>query len=133
VKPSAPRPAPQPDQTVLYDRQAPAPEPVTRTSQSLPPQLTVVKGLQPQQWVIQQTPYVIGRTEGNLVINVNSVSRKHAQITTDSRQNYFITDLNSSNGTLLNGKRLPAGQAVPLPNGAMIEVGRDIVLRFERR
>jgi len=133
VKASTPRPAQQADQTVLYDRQAPAPEPVTRTSQSLPPQLTVVKGLQPQQWVIQQMPYVIGRTEGNLVINVNSVSRKHAQITSDGRQNYFITDLNSSNGTQVNGKRLPAGQAVPLANGAMIEIGRDIVLRFERR
>jgi len=50
---------------------------------------------------------MIGRVEGNLLIQDANLSRHHAQITFDgASRTYFITDLNSSNGSRLNGVRL---------------------------
>ena len=77
-------------------------------------------------------PFVFGRTEGAYVIQNPNISRKHAQITYDESQRaYFITDLNSSNGTHLNSQRLVPGQATRLANGAVIGLGPSITLRFD--
>ena len=49
----------------------------------------------------------IGRTEGNdLVIKDDTtISRNHAEIFQDDEGNIFLTDLNSSNGTFVNGNK----------------------------
>ena len=50
-----------------------------------------------------------------------SISRRHAQITYEAgSRSYFLTDLNSSNGTRLNEQRLAAGQPARLSRGAEI-------------
>lgn len=47
----------------------------------------------------------IGRQEDNdIVINDLAVSKKHARI--NREDNYFLTDLRSSNGTFVNGKKI---------------------------
>lgn len=77
-------------------------------------------------------PFVIGRSEGALIIQDPNISRKHAQITYDDRQRaYFITDLNSSNGTRLNSQRLMPNQPMRLENGAVIGLGPNLTLRFD--
>ncbi|MGB8213742.1 MAG: FHA domain-containing protein [Anaerolineales bacterium] len=77
-------------------------------------------------------PFIIGRTEGNLLIKDASISRRHAQITYDGANRiYFITDLNSSNGTRVNEQRILAGQAVLLTRAAMIGLGPNVTLRFD--
>ena len=49
---------------------------------------------------------VIGRSEdADITIKDNVVSRRHAQITHEG-DNYFIRDLNSTNGVFVNGKRI---------------------------
>jgi len=79
-----------------------------------------------------QIPFVIGRTEGNLIIPDQNISRKHAQLDYDSTQRaYLITDLNSSNGTFLNRQRLAPHQPVPLANGAVIGLGPNVTIRFD--
>jgi pSer/pThr/pTyr-binding forkhead associated (FHA) protein len=50
------------------------------------------------------------------------VSRRHARIT-KGRAGYFITDLNSSNGTTVNGQTLMPERARLLRNGDRIKVG----------
>ena len=50
------------------------------------------------------------------------VSRRHARIT-KGRLGYFITDLDSSNGTTVNGRPLLPGRARLLRNGDRIKVG----------
>jgi pSer/pThr/pTyr-binding forkhead associated (FHA) protein len=81
---------------------------------------------------IKTFPFIIGRTEGALTIVEQNVSRKHAQITFDAAANvFYLTDLNSSNGTRLNNQRLTTGQPTKLINGAMIGIGPDVTLRFE--
>ena len=52
------------------------------------------------------------------------VSRKHALIR-QTRQGYYeIIDQGSTNGTFLNGERLAASQAYPLPTYAQVSLGR---------
>ncbi len=68
---------------------------------------------------------VIGRVEGaTLVIEDSQISRSHAKISWVAGQ-YVIQDLNSTNGTLVNGVRITAPQ--PLANGDSIGVGQTLL------
>jgi pSer/pThr/pTyr-binding forkhead associated (FHA) protein len=53
----------------------------------------------------------------------NGVSRIHAAIH-DQDGMVYITDLNSTNGTRINGYKLDAGRAYRLRNGDELELGR---------
>lgn len=82
--------------------------------------------------VVAPLPFVFGRTEGAFVIQEANISRRHAQISYEASQNaYFITDLNSSNGTRLNQQRLPSGQPVRLESGSVIGLGPNVIVRFD--
>lgn len=66
---------------------------------------------------------VIGRgAECNLRLSSPQVSRRHCflRIGADGAS---LSDLDSSNGTTLNGKKLTSGKRYAVPNGAMISVG----------
>ncbi len=52
------------------------------------------------------------------------VSRLHAQIKRQQTGVITIMDLNSSNGTYLNGKKLPPQEAVPLSHGDVVALGK---------
>ena len=100
------------------------------------PILTVIRApagaMSTAQMMVDSLPFVIGRTEGRLTINEANVSRRHAQITyDDARRAYFITDLQSSNGTRVNEQRLPGGQPYQLNSGAMIGFGPNVIIRFD--
>ena len=82
--------------------------------------------------IVSPLPFLIGRTEGGLIISDPNISRKHAQISYDAAQRaYFINDLNSSNGTYVNSKRIIPGHATQLSHGSVIGLGPSITLRFE--
>jgi len=70
---------------------------------------------------------VVGRTrECGFTIDDSAASRRHLEIT--ARQDSFVwKDLGSTNGTLLNGARMLAGE---LRHGDRIQIGKT-VLRFE--
>ena len=62
---------------------------------------TVLKELK-----IDQDEIIIGRDSGNdIQIDNVAVSREHARITRGPNY-YFIEDLNSTNGTFVNGKKI---------------------------
>jgi hypothetical protein len=83
---------------------------------------------------VSQFPFVIGRQDGTLIIKDQNISRKHAQITFDEvRRAYFLADLNSSNGTFLNDRRLSPNQPVQLTGGAVFRLGPGIIVRFDIR
>lgn len=44
------------------------------------------------------------RSDNDIIINDSSVSKHHAHL--NFEQNYFLTDLRSSNGTFINGKKI---------------------------
>ncbi|GAC1393073.1 MAG: hypothetical protein NVS4B11_23970 [Ktedonobacteraceae bacterium] len=68
----------------------------------------------------------IGRTNGNdLIISGRTVSRTHAQLWFDAGR-WFLKDLQSANGTLINGIRIV--QTMPLNDGDVINFGDEVVV-----
>ena len=75
---------------------------------------------------LEKEEFTIGRELINdLIINDPEISRKHARLIKKDEQ-YFLEDLNSTNGTFLSGKKVT--KPTPLKNGNTIELGRSIVL-----
>lgn len=52
-------------------------------------------------------------------------SRRHAQIWLDQNDNYWIKDLHSTNGLILDGRHLSKGERARLENGVEIQFGVD--------
>ena len=72
----------------------------------------------------------IGRNKENndIVVNDSKVSRNHLQIIRDDQGNFSVLDLNSTNGTYVNGKRI-SGE-VPLKVADELKIG-DTVLPWQ--
>ncbi len=74
--------------------------------------------------------WVLGRNSTCAIpIHQRSVSRCHAVIGRHVEEGFFISDLGSSNGTWVNGDRLPITARRPLRNGDLIRLG-TIELEF---
>jgi hypothetical protein len=68
------------------------------------------------------TIITVGREQDNtIVVSDNYVGRHHLQLIQDDRGNYLAVDLNSANGTYVNGNKI-AGQ-VPLNPNDIIRIG----------
>jgi len=73
------------------------------------------------------SPFVIGR-EGEEAENVQlrvgpgTVSARHCRLQVTDNV-LTITDLASTNGTFINGRRIPVDQPMPLTNGSVVTVG----------
>lgn len=72
---------------------------------------------------IRDYPFVIGKQKGNVdyCIDTDIVSRYHVKITKEE-ENYYITDLNSTNGTSLNDKSLSCYQRYELSKGDKVSI-----------
>jgi serine/threonine protein kinase len=65
----------------------------------------------------------IGRDSGNNIpLNDTQISRQHCQVSTDNGR-FFVTDLNSTNGTFLGDNKLLPGVAEPWRPGQAVRVG----------
>jgi pSer/pThr/pTyr-binding forkhead associated (FHA) protein len=68
----------------------------------------------------------IGRLPENTISLANmGISRRHAKIEEDAERKYMISDLNSLNGTFVNGKRI---RKVMLKNGDKISIGKFTII-----
>lgn len=83
-------------------------------------------GKKEEQIILDHFPFIIGsRQEGSdYAIFEKGVSRMHADITFEGGR-YFITDLNSTNGTFLNGKEIETGKAICLKEGDEIRIAKS--------
>lgn len=71
----------------------------------------------------------VGQSAVNeVVLADDSVSRRHARLEYEAGA-WHVTDLDSTNGTYLNGTRLEPNVATPLPYGANIRFGA-VLARF---
>lgn len=88
----------------------------------LNPRLMAMSGpLEGRVWAITDDPLAVGRDAANQVtIGDSAVSRKHCTISQVSQGVYEISDLESHNGTLVNG--IPVVRA-PIQHGDKIRVG----------
>ena len=80
---------------------------------------------------LADAPIVIGRTsEATIVIEDDGLSRKHARFLRMQRQ-YFVEDLESTNGTFVNG--VATTEPVRLDDGDTVQLGSGTVVRFSLR
>ncbi|MCK5201442.1 MAG: FHA domain-containing protein [Spirochaetales bacterium] len=70
---------------------------------------------------------IIGRSRScDVVLNDALVSRKHAVIQ-KIKDEYFIKDLNSKNGTYVNKKKVPDRQYIRLEKADSIKIGKNTI------
>jgi len=91
----------------------------------------VLKAVDSEKQIKLPAKAAIGRgAECDVVLDDDSVSRKHAELARDDRGVYRVRDLESGNGTFLDGK--PVGrEPVLVPEGAKLRFG-DVELLFWR-
>ncbi len=65
----------------------------------------------------------IGRDSDNSIVVDSKLASRHHAVIQKIRDVYFLKDENSTNGTFLNGKRIPDGKYVRLNSGDKISVG----------
>jgi diguanylate cyclase (GGDEF)-like protein len=72
--------------------------------------------------------YVVGRdTDAGFVVSRSSVSRQHARLFVDTDGNWWVEDLNSTNGTFVNEARLARSQQ--LTDSDQVRFG-DAIYKF---
>ena len=95
------------------------PAPATGVSRPAPSGACIVLG--PQEWLLSEGPNLVGR-DRDCAIRVDSgtVSRHHLRIVV-TRDRATVEDLESRNGTRVNGQRV--GQRLTLKDGDEIRIG----------
>jgi pSer/pThr/pTyr-binding forkhead associated (FHA) protein len=74
----------------------------------------------------------VGRgTDNNLYLNHTSVSKVHAAVRMDNLGTLLVADTGSTNGTHINGVRIPYGEARPIAAGDVVAFG-EVEVRFRR-
>jgi diguanylate cyclase (GGDEF)-like protein len=75
----------------------------------------------------------LGRSAENTIqLPDASVSRYHAFLGVDDEGELRLTDLGSTNGTFLNGRRLPAKTPVRVHDGDRLQFGAGVIVKFIR-
>lgn len=82
-----------------------------------------------QHWIIDQDALVLGRDETcDIMIPERQISRQHVRFHRDEKERYIIEDLDSKNGTWVNGHRLEGSRE--LSDGDEIHIALVVRLRF---
>jgi diguanylate cyclase (GGDEF)-like protein len=105
-------------------------DPLCRPAVPAPPCLVVIYGPELGRKVTLDEPSVIvGRELGNdLRVPLDGISREHCRLSLRDG-GVWIEDLGSTNGTWVNGRRLPSRVDVPLVSGDRVELP-GVVLKF---
>ncbi len=90
------------------------------------PYLKRMLGNSSETIIIKQFPFMMGRLEGQVdyCINNPAVGKLHAEIT-KANENYLISDMNSRNGTIINGVRIEPTKESIIKNGDRITLGNE--------
>src|SRR6266487_2557947 len=113
----------------LSDKWASADRYIGPNSRPILARLTLQNGqMVGRSYLFHQVVTPIGRTNGNdLIISGRTVSRRHARLWFEGGR-WYLADMQSANGTLVNNMRLQPNQAVLLNDGDIINFGDEIVV-----
>lgn len=93
--------------------------------------IVVINGRHQGEWyTIGQKPMTFGRDDDLLAEIIDPrVSRRHLQVRPTDADRYVAVDLNSHNGTKVNGESVAAGDegAYPLAEGDVIQIGHTLL------
>lgn len=117
-----------PDESTVSDGAAPLPVASGRHPRAT---LTVLTGLNAGlSLTLARGVSVVGRSSGvSVTLDDDSVSRRHCQIEVPVRGDPRLTDMGSTNGTVVNGKRVPR-EGVYLREGDKVQLSSTVVLKF---
>lgn len=89
--------------------------------------LIIIRGTpQGHRHFLTQSEMTLGRdSAADITVSDQGISRKHARFTKQDGKIY-ISDLNSSNGTYVNNKKIAPGEKVELEKEDMIKLGSSI-------
>jgi len=92
--------------------------------------LTVIKGFNKGEvYPLEEDEVIIGRGEENgIVLNIAEISRTHS-VLTRGEEGYIIKDLNSTNGTYVDKKKI--GEKYLLKSGDTIMLGDAVYLTYQ--
>jgi DNA-binding CsgD family transcriptional regulator len=93
----------------------------------LRPWLVFVSGTERAPVQLSERSTVLGRGETDVSIDVDGVSREHAKLVVGGDGTVSVLDLNSTNGTYVNGERI---ELAALREGDELQLGPDLVLHF---
>ncbi len=130
----APEPEPMPEPEPEPERSAPAHAP---DLDALPEvHLEAIGGwpTQGEKWRLYKRVMQVGASkdpaDGNdIVFDLPKISGNHAKFQLYPSGDLWVTDLDSSNGTYLNGRRLQAGERTKLKPGDQIKISKALTLR----
>src|ERR1041385_2450409 len=75
----------------------------------------------------------VGRgTDNDIHLNHGSVSKVHAALRMDIQHNLMVAETGSTNGTHINGVRIPYGEARPIEEGDVVAFG-DVEVRLRKK
>lgn len=74
-------------------------------------------------------PQLIGRSSEAIVLSDQTISRRHAELTPEGDGTWYIRDLQSSNGTFVNGVRVTDRRRLKL--GDQVRTGNSLVIYGE--
>ena len=110
---------------------------VSPAAEGMTPRLVVRMGRLSAAFDLTKEVTVIGRPDSEMhyypdveIDLDDAVSRRHAEVIKRD-ETYFLTDTGSTNGTLLNGEKLPAHEERRLTHGDRIRVGERTEIIFE--
>lgn len=103
----------------------------TRPLPSLGYLIVVRGGIPGTMYKLPKGTCTLGRSAENTIpLHEGTVSRRHAQIAHDSSGTPFVTDVGSSNGTYVDGRRILAHRPVRISDGGRIQVGAAVLVKY---
>lgn len=119
--------APPNDATVLH-----TPDPVAKPRVRLHVRVTQTPDqMQIHDRVFSTFPVVIGRSKGDLIITGDpKISGAHVQIS-EANDGFLVTDLNSTNGTMVGDKKLEKGEKSTFSTRTVVRLGPNTVIELE--
>jgi len=92
------------------------------------PKIILTEGtLAGRSFVFDENTVFVGRSfKSDIQINDNAISRKHLKIFRIGKR-FFIEDLKSTNGTLINGESIASGESYEVGEGDNIQIGGTVI------
>lgn len=82
-----------------------------------------------REFILKSGENSVGRENADILLTHNTVSRRHAKITVQDSQ-VSVTDMGSTNGSFVDGRRLTGDESVEIKDGAELMFG-SVTVKYQ--